>query len=161
MRGDGYVEVIEGVKEGEEIVVSANFLIDAESNLKTAIGGFGQSAQGSPAAPGVDAAKPATGTKPATGAAKTHAAKGTVVSADSKAGLATITHGPVPSLKWGGMTMEFKVADPTLFAFVKAGEKIQFEFAEQTPGDWTVVRASPSASRRAEGKAPADPHQGH
>ena len=161
MRGDGYVEVIEGVKEGEEIVVSANFLIDAESNLKTAIGGFGQSAQGSPAAPGVDAAKPATGTKPATGAAKTHAAKGTVVSADSKAGLATITHGPVPSLKWGGMTMEFKVADPALFAVLKAGAKINFEVAEEKPGDWAVVRASPSATRRAEGKAPSDAHQGH
>ncbi len=161
MRGDGYVEVIEGVKEGEEIVVSANFLIDAESNLKAAIGGFGQSAQGSPAASGDDAAKPATGAKPAAGAAKTHAAEGTVVSAYPKEGLAIITHGPVPSLKWGGMTMEFKVADPALFAFVKAGEKIRFEFAERTPGDWTVVRASPVAGRSAAGKAPSDAHQGH
>jgi len=161
MRGDGYVEVIEGVKEGEEIVVSANFLIDAESNLKAAIGGFGHSAHGSAATPGVEAAKPANGATPATGAAKTHAAEGTVVSADSKAGLATITHGPVPSLKWGGMTMEFKVADPALFAVLKAGAKINFELAEEKPGDWAVVRASPNATRRAEGKAPADAQQGH
>ncbi|MBI2316977.1 MAG: efflux RND transporter periplasmic adaptor subunit [Betaproteobacteria bacterium] len=40
-RGDGYVEVLEGVKQGEEVVVSANFLIDAESNLKAALSGFG------------------------------------------------------------------------------------------------------------------------
>ena len=39
-RGDGYVEVLEGVKEGETVVVSANFLIDAESNLKAAVGGI-------------------------------------------------------------------------------------------------------------------------
>jgi Cu(I)/Ag(I) efflux system membrane fusion protein len=39
-RGEGYVEVIEGVSEGEEVVTAANFLIDAESNLKAALQGF-------------------------------------------------------------------------------------------------------------------------
>jgi len=39
-RGGGYVEVREGISEGELIVVSANFLIDAESNLKAALKGF-------------------------------------------------------------------------------------------------------------------------
>ena len=39
-RGGGYVEVREGVTEGEPVVVSANFLIDAESNLKAALKGF-------------------------------------------------------------------------------------------------------------------------
>jgi Cu(I)/Ag(I) efflux system membrane fusion protein len=39
-RGGGYVEVREGVVAGEPIVVSANFLIDAESNLKAALKGF-------------------------------------------------------------------------------------------------------------------------
>jgi membrane fusion protein, copper/silver efflux system len=63
MRGDGYVEVIDGIKEGEEVVVSANFLIDSESNLKAAVGGFGNSAPGGPPAPvagGRDAAESAT-----------------------------------------------------------------------------------------------------
>jgi membrane fusion protein, copper/silver efflux system len=39
-RGGGYVEVRDGLKEGEPIVVSANFLIDAESNLKAALKGL-------------------------------------------------------------------------------------------------------------------------
>jgi membrane fusion protein, copper/silver efflux system len=39
-RGSGYVEVREGISEGESVVVSANFLIDAESNLKAALRGF-------------------------------------------------------------------------------------------------------------------------
>ena len=39
-RGDGYAEVVDGLKEGEEVVVSATFLIDAESNLKAALKGF-------------------------------------------------------------------------------------------------------------------------
>lgn len=41
-RGDGYVEVREGIAEGEPVVVSANFLIDAESNLKAALKGFSE-----------------------------------------------------------------------------------------------------------------------
>ncbi|SDT43941.1 efflux RND transporter periplasmic adaptor subunit [Bradyrhizobium canariense] len=41
-RGDGYVEVREGIVEGEPVVVSANFLIDAESNLKAALKGFSE-----------------------------------------------------------------------------------------------------------------------
>ena len=39
-RGGGYVEIREGIAEGEPVVVSANFLIDAESNLKAALKGF-------------------------------------------------------------------------------------------------------------------------
>lgn len=40
-RGDGYVEVIQGIDSGEAVVVGANFLIDAESNLKAAVQGMG------------------------------------------------------------------------------------------------------------------------
>lgn len=39
-RGNGYVEIKEGLKEGEKIVVSGNFLIDAESNLQSALAAF-------------------------------------------------------------------------------------------------------------------------
>ncbi|WP_336814093.1 efflux RND transporter periplasmic adaptor subunit [Bosea sp. MMO-172] len=41
-RGDGMVAVSEGLSEGDRVVVSANFLIDAESNLKAALNGFAQ-----------------------------------------------------------------------------------------------------------------------
>jgi len=41
-RSDDYVEVKDGIGEGEKVVVSANFLIDAESNLKAVISGFSQ-----------------------------------------------------------------------------------------------------------------------
>jgi Cu(I)/Ag(I) efflux system membrane fusion protein len=42
VRGDGYVEVLDGVSKGEEVVTSATFLIDAESNLKAALQAFTQ-----------------------------------------------------------------------------------------------------------------------
>lgn len=41
-RGNGYAEVREGLNEGDRVVVSANFLIDAESNLKAALKGFSE-----------------------------------------------------------------------------------------------------------------------
>ena len=41
-RGDGHVEVLEGVNKGDEVVTSATFLIDAESNLKAALQAFTQ-----------------------------------------------------------------------------------------------------------------------
>ena len=41
-RGSGYVEIRDGLSEGEPVVVSANFLIDAESNLKAALKGFSE-----------------------------------------------------------------------------------------------------------------------
>jgi len=51
--GDGYVQIRDGVKEGDRVVVSANFLIDAESNLKAALGSFGsgKGAEGAAASP--------------------------------------------------------------------------------------------------------------
>jgi membrane fusion protein, copper/silver efflux system len=41
-RGDGYIEVLDGVTDGEEVVTAATFLIDAESNLKAALQAFSQ-----------------------------------------------------------------------------------------------------------------------
>ena len=39
-KGDGYVEVMSGLEDGESIVVNGNFLIDAESNLQAALKGL-------------------------------------------------------------------------------------------------------------------------
>ncbi|MCD0420308.1 efflux RND transporter periplasmic adaptor subunit [Rubrivivax sp. JA1024] len=50
-RGDGIVEIKHGVDEGEAVVTSANFLIDAESNLKAALKGFAEAANTPPAEP--------------------------------------------------------------------------------------------------------------
>lgn len=54
-RGGGYIEVRDGLADGEAVVTSANFLIDAESNLKAALKGFADAAP-----PGSDAGQ-ATG----------------------------------------------------------------------------------------------------
>jgi hypothetical protein len=40
MVADGYMQILEGLEEGEQLVVSSQFLIDSESNLRTAVAQF-------------------------------------------------------------------------------------------------------------------------
>jgi Cu(I)/Ag(I) efflux system membrane fusion protein len=98
-RSENVVAVLEGVREGESVVVAANFLIDAESNLKAAVGGFGHASHGSAATKeGVTAADKALAAT--VGMSASHQARGTVDSIDTKDSTVSISHGPVASLKW-------------------------------------------------------------
>lgn len=45
-KAEEYYEVINGLKQGERVVTSANFLIDSESKLKEAVGGVGSAHAG-------------------------------------------------------------------------------------------------------------------
>lgn len=142
-RSDDRIEVLDGVREGEQVVVAANFLIDAESNLKAAVGGFGHASHGS-AAP---AEKPA--------AQVGNKAEGKVEEVDAKMGTASITHGPVASLKWPGMTMEFKAANDAILKQLKPGATIAFEFVERGQGEWVITSVTPA------GQAAGNSHAGH
>lgn len=142
-RSDNYVEVTEGVKDGEAVVVAANFLIDAESNLKAAVGGFGHSSHGGGASTPAQAVPAgATGheghdSKPA---ATDHRGTGKLDAIDAKAGTMTITHGPIATLKWPGMTMDFTLANSGLLGNLKPGANIEFTFIERKPGEWVIVK---------------------
>jgi Cu(I)/Ag(I) efflux system membrane fusion protein len=141
-RSENYVQVLAGVKDGEVVVVAANFLIDAESNLKAAVGGFG------------DAGKSATVPAASTSAPKAagHQAEGTIDSIDLKDGTITLNHRPVASLKWPAMTMEFKAANASLLKDLKPGAKVAFEFVERAQGEWVITSVKALA---------ASPHAGH
>ncbi len=125
-RTDTHVAVLEGVKEGELVVVAANFLIDAESNLKAALGGLG--------APDKAASAPGAAAKSAG-----HVAEGTVEGVDLKDGTISLKHGPIASLKWPAMTMEFKAANAALMNDLKPGAKVTVEFVERAPGEWVIT----------------------
>jgi Cu(I)/Ag(I) efflux system membrane fusion protein len=129
---DNYVEIREGVKEGEQVVVAANFLIDAESNLKAAISGM-TAAAGGPAAAAAPAAAPKVG----------HKGQGTVDGVDAKAGTVSLNHGAIASLGWPAMTMEFKAANPALLKDLKPGMRVAFEFVERGSGEWVITSIAP------------------
>ena len=157
-RSDNHLEVIEGVKEGEQVVVAANFLIDAESNLKAAVGGFGHAAHGA-------AAKEGQAKSPGQPASKgaSHQAEGTVDGIDGQAGTISLNHGPVASLKWPAMTMEFKAANASLLQGLKPGAKVAVEFVERQPGEWVITAVKPLAADKGAGTpaAGANPHASH
>jgi Cu(I)/Ag(I) efflux system membrane fusion protein len=142
-RSDTHVEILDGVKEGEPIVTAANFLIDAESNLKAAIGGFGS----------------ATTTGASDAAKVGHKGHGSVVAIDAKGGTLSIKHDPVPSLKWPAMTMEFVPANPSLLQGLNPGSTLDFEFVERKPGEWVITSIAPAGAVAAPAKA--NPHAGH
>ena len=146
-RSEDRIQILEGVQDGEMLVVAANFLIDAESNLKAAIGGFASAEQGKGAAP-------ESSTKPQGAGGVGHQAEGTVEDVDAKSTV-TLAHGPVPSLKWPAMSMEFKVAHSGLLKELKPGALVAFEFVERDQGEWVITAARPL------GKATANPHAGH
>jgi Cu(I)/Ag(I) efflux system membrane fusion protein len=169
-RGENYVEVITGVRDGEQVVVAANFLIDAESNLKAAVGGLGgHVGHGSPAK-GTEPGTPGGPASASTAATVGHQAEGTVDSIDLKAGTMNLNHGPVASLKWPAMTMEFKAANAALLNGLKPGQAVSFEFVERKPGEYVVtlitsvppeaapLRPKPAAAASVAGQSS---HSGH
>ena len=117
LRGDDYVEVREGLQEGEQVVVAANFLIDSESNLKAALGGMQEPKK----------------------SAVSHQAMGTLDSIEGD-GTVMVTHDPVASLGWPKMTMAFVPANAALLAGLKPGSAIHFEFVERKPGEWVITK---------------------
>jgi Cu(I)/Ag(I) efflux system membrane fusion protein len=127
-RGEGFVEALSGLKEGEQVVTRANFLIDAESNLKAALGSFTAAAS----------------TNAAGAKAVAHSALGQVDEVDVKTGALTITHDPVASLNWPKMTMEFVAANDAITKSAKPGAPIRFEFVERKPGEWVVTKIEPA-----------------
>ncbi len=154
MRADGYAEVIEGVKPGEQVVVRANFLIDAESNLKSALGAFGgHDGHGGAIAPGAE--KKSAADKPAAAGTRTYKVSGTVETVNPGAGSVEISHGPIVELKWPAMTMEFKVRDKALLAGLAKGQAVDFDLAQSAPGEFVIERIAPAGTKRAAPSAPA------
>jgi Cu(I)/Ag(I) efflux system membrane fusion protein len=150
LRGGDYVEVREGLREGEQVVTSALFLIDAESNLKAALQGLGGAEP--PAlvepAPAVQPAviQPVPKRKPVGNQAVG------ILNGINQDGSVNITHEAIAALNWPGMTMDFALANSSLAAGIRPGSAITFELVERKPDEWLITRMQPK---------PANLHEGH
>ena len=139
-------EILSGLGEGQKVVASGQFLIDSEANLKSVLPKFAGEAPAAPAdggtgqAPAADRmdamkkppAASARAQKPGQGAPTVHTAVGKVeeVSADA----ITLSHGPVATLQWPPMTMDFMKPAPDAFKDIKAGQTVEFDFTEGADG---------------------------
>ncbi|HEY8049514.1 MAG TPA: efflux RND transporter periplasmic adaptor subunit [Ramlibacter sp.] len=114
------LEVTEGLREGDAVVASGQFLVDSEARLRSVLDAMA-------AAPAASA--------PATPALYNGTGKVESVDADS----ITISHGPIAELKWPGMTMGFGKADAKAFADVKPGDTVHFQFMKGGDLGWQLV----------------------
>ncbi len=130
LRGKDKVEILDGLKEGDRVVVAANFLIDAESNLKAALGNFS------------DGEAKVQG-KGGEAAGKQFHAIGKLDSINVTAGTVAISHQAIPDLKWPAMTMDFNLASPDVVKGIAPGTPIRFEFEQRGPGEFAVVSMKP------------------
>ena len=73
-----------------------------------------------------------------------HKGRGTVNGVDAKAGKVNLTHGPIASLKWPGMTMDFAVSDKQALAKLKPGQKVEFKLVEKTKGQYVITEIAPA-----------------
>lgn len=110
--GGGKTEILDGLEEGQKIVASGQFMIDSEASLKGVLARMESSAK-----PSVTPSYEARG-------------KVEALSADE----VTISHGPVPTLGWGPMTMPFNLTDPKQAQGIKAGDTVRFVFHEGDAG---------------------------
>ena len=124
----GQTEIKRGLHAGQRVVVSSQFLIDSEASLK-----------------GIEA-RLNVETKPsAASTAPLHAGDAKVENIGRDA--ITLSHGPIPSLKWGDMTMDFKLPPRGLPRGLAVGDKVGFEFyldADNLPQLTSITPLAPA-----------------
>jgi membrane fusion protein, copper/silver efflux system len=138
----GRTEILKGVDAGMRVVASGQFLIDSEASLRGTLRRMAPE-ESAPATPG-------TGTDPAAhqhAAAGTHKAEGRLEKVTGNE--LTISHGPVPTLKWPEMTMDFAAPRGGLPKGLKEGDPIAFDFVQGPSGDYQVTKIE----RRGGGKS--------
>lgn len=139
----GQTEIKRGLQAGQRVVVSAQFLIDSEASLR-----------------GVEArlnAAPTASATPPKPAAETprHVGEGKVEGITKEA--MTFSHGPIPSMKWGAMTMEFKLPPAGAPSGIQVGSRARFEFyidADDLPQLTQVTPLPSTAATAAPGGKP-------
>ena len=111
-------EILSGLTEGQKVVASGQFLIDSEASLKAVLPKL--------------LSKAAAGIPPA--AMNTPIYHGIGIVEKATAQTLTLSHGPIPELKWGAMTMGFNKPDKDAFARIKPGDNVEFSFKEGKDG---------------------------
>ena len=64
-----------------------------------------------------------------------------------KNGAVTLSHEPVPALKWPAMTMDFKLAKPGLLRGFKKGDRVTFRFMQMKTGSTITSISRAEASQ--------------
>ena len=119
--------IIAGLRPGEQVVASGQFLIDSEASLS----GFLSRLSTTPAP-----------------APRLITSRGIVTAVDSANRLVSIQHAAIPELGWPAMTMTFQVRQPGMLRGLRRGLRIQFAVNAQPQGNRYIVdRIAPEPAR--------------
>jgi membrane fusion protein, copper/silver efflux system len=121
---NGMTEIRKGVEAGTKVVVSGQFLIDSEASLKATEARLSDDSSAS--------------------GAQAHHGEGKVeaIAKDS----VTLSHGPIPSLRWGPMTMDFKLPKEGA-KDVAPGAQVTFDFVQTPGGDYQITDMRPKGAK--------------
>ncbi|MEN3111169.1 efflux RND transporter periplasmic adaptor subunit [Uliginosibacterium paludis] len=113
----GMVEIRKGLDAGQQVVVSGQFLLDSEASLR---------------ATGTRLAEPAA-SAPVLASARTHEVMAVFESLVDD--MAMISHPPIPELKWGAMTMGFRLPKEGWPKDIAPGAKVHIAFIVPESGE--------------------------
>jgi Cu(I)/Ag(I) efflux system membrane fusion protein len=130
MEDNGQSEVRKGLEAGQKVVVSGQFLLDSEASLKASTTRMAEMPGSTPAP------------------AATHRGEGKVE--DVGKDEVMISHGPIPSMQWGPMTMGFKTPSGPP-AGISAGQSVTFEFRPGKDGSFEIVSIAPAPAKSTQG----------
>ncbi len=130
----GRTEILAGIKQGERVVASGQFLIDSEASLRTTLERLESTGDAAPAGAAKDAL---------------HKGRGRVTELDPLKGRVELDHEPISSMKWPQMKMGFSVADKASLAKLKKGDAVEFELrGEPTKdGDYVIEKIAPRQAK--------------
>lgn len=131
---DRYTEVLNGLAEGEEVVVSGQFLIDSEASLSGVLTRLSQQDKAMDHDMGEmhDMAKHQDHVMPSEKMIK---GRGKVIDLNVKTKDVTLSHEPIEALGWPSMTMGFKVKDSKQLSKLKAGDEVEFDLKSEASAD--------------------------
>jgi len=130
------VEIRSGIREGDIVVTSGQFLIDSESNIDSALARMDEE---------FDTSSPS------------RVQIGAVVRAtDVAATKITLQHEPVPEWSWPAMTMSFDVVDSSLITGLRDGQPVDVVIEKLADGRHRIVEILPSSSPMESGTSTDD-----
>ena len=116
-----WVEIKSGLEVGDEVVTSAQFLIDSEASMAGSIQRLDSTAM--MADGGTD---------------KVVFANGIVQAIDTETRRIRVSHSPIEDLGWAAMTMEFDVLPGVGLDSIQIGQNIRFELHASEVGDYEI-----------------------
>jgi Cu(I)/Ag(I) efflux system membrane fusion protein len=128
MESGGKIEILEGLLDGEEIVVSSQFLIDSEASLR------GTTLRMSP---------------PDSKAVAEAETMGVVESMMENHGMITLAHQPIEAFGWPAMSMDF-VTEPENLKGLAVGDTVHVRLREQANnnGDFVILEIKKMGAKK-------------